>query len=70
MTTASEGLSAIGIGLILGFFIVMGLSNATGRSPHQLDAKWQKDCVEHNAAHWEVDSSGKAVFKWNVEKQP
>jgi hypothetical protein len=45
---------------LLGFLLIF-----TNNSPRQLEEKMQKEAISHGAAHYEVDTNGVVIFKWN-----
>lgn len=60
-------LNSFFLGLCAGMGGLALLLTLCNTNPKQIDAKLRKEAVENNAAHYEVDSSGNATFKWGAK---
>ena len=53
------------IGALFGIFSLGLILTFLNINPKQMEQKMQKEAISHGAAHYEVDTNGVVIFKWN-----
>jgi len=52
-------------GVVCGIGVFIALISILNTNPLQVEEKMQKEAIQHNAAHYEVNTNGVVSFKWN-----